>query len=89
MGVRERLYPREHWAWHSSPGPCTWPRAATDQGVLEHCSQTYGVDLSGALWSQELLSVIIVGPSLFGRFCDPLVKRTWMSCVGVQRAGED
>lgn len=39
-------------------------------GEVGQCSQTRGLILGGSVWSQELNSIILMGPFQLGKFCD-------------------
>lgn len=54
LEVRERLCPKGQWAWNSPKLP---------KFKKHQYPQTLGLVLCGPVWSQDLISVILVSPS--------------------------
>ena len=67
MGVRDRGCTRGWWAWNGLPRAVGMAPSAGVQGSLGQHSQTRGLILVDAPWSQGLDSLVLVGPFQLGK----------------------
>jgi len=70
LGVRDRGCTRGRWAWNGLPRAVGTAPSAGVQGESGQRSQTLGLIWGGAVWSQGLDSMLLVGPLQLGIICD-------------------
>ena len=74
LGVRDRVCTRGRWAWNGLPRAVGTAPSAGVQGASGQCSQTLGLNLGGAVWSQRLDSVNLVGAFQLRMFYDSMIR---------------